>query len=365
MVSAHTSNTQQKDTTMANERLYFASDYQEGAHPDVLRRLVDTNMEATSGYGTDPYSDSARQLIRQACDCADAEVFFLVGGTQTNATCIDAMLESWQGVIAADSGHVNTHEAGAIEYGGHKVLALPADLGKLSADAVDEFCSAFEADENRDHMVAPGMVYISQPTELGTLYSLEELTALREICTRHNLMLYADGARLAYALACDENGASLADLARLCDVFYIGGTKCGCLIGEAVVIPQPGTLPHFFTVMKQHGALLAKGRTLGVQFEALFADGLYTRLGESAIRGAQRIRERLGELGVPMPIASPTNQTFCVAADVQLAQFAEHVEYSFWEHVDETHSMIRLCTSWATGDESIDRLLEELSILKG
>ena len=295
-----------------SEKLYFASDYMEGAHPAILRRLLETNLEHTAGYGLDPYSESAREKIRAACRAPGAEVFFLVGGTQTNATVIDALLRPWQGVIAAETGHISTHEAGAIEFGGHKVLTLPQREGKLSAAEVAGCIDAWQRDGNREHMVMPGMVYISQPTEYGTLYSLAELEALSAVCRKAGIPLYLDGARLAYALATPSNDTALPDIARLCDAFYIGGTKCGALFGEAVVFPKRGTAPHFFTLVKQHGALLAKGRIAGIQFDTLFTDGLYDAIGQSAIAAARRIRRALEEKGIPQAIASPTNQIFVV-----------------------------------------------------
>ena len=249
----------------AEKRLPFASDYQQGAHPRILERLAAANMEANAGYGMDVHSEDARKLIRAACNAPQAEVHFLVGGTQANAVTIDALLAQWQGVVAASSGHVSVHEAGAIEACGHKVIQLPQRDGKLEAADVDALATSWEQDENREHMVMPGLAYISQPTEYGTLYSLRELTALRAACDKHDMRLYVDGARLAYALAAPSNDVTLADLARLADAFYIGGTKCGALLGEAVVFPKPGTCPHFFTLVKRRGALLAKGMVAGIQ----------------------------------------------------------------------------------------------------
>lgn len=343
--------------------LRFNSDYMEGAHPAIVEQLVRTNLEQTEGYGLDEHSEHARELIRRACKAPEAEVWFLVGGTQTNVTCIDALLASYEGVIAADTGHVSVHEAGAVEFGGHKVLELPATDGKISAGQVDALATAWEEDGNRDHMVMPGMVYLSQPTEYGTLYSLAELEAMRTVCDRHHLRLYVDGARLAYALATPDNDVTLPDLARLCDVFYIGGTKCGCLFGEAVVIPKRGLVPHFFTLMKQHGALLAKGRLLGVQFEALFErveDGktLYEHVGEPAIHAADRIRECFRSRGVELYLDSPTNQTFIVVPDGELPWYAERFGYDFECKPDATHTVIRFCTSWATTDEQVDALID-------
>lgn len=337
--------------------LHFASDYQEGAYPAIIERLAQTNMEQTAGYGLDEHSEHARDLIRSACACPDADAFFLVGGTQTNATVIDAMLNSWQGVVAAATGHVSLHEAGAIEWGGHKVLELPSQLGKINAAQVEQYLLAFEGDANRDHMVEPGMVYVSQPTEYGTLYSLDELEALSAVAHAHGLKFYVDGARLAYALAASQNDVGLPDLARLCDAFYIGGTKCGALFGEAVVIPQPGSIPHFFTQVKQHGALLAKGRVLGVQFEVLFEDGLYNRIGTPAIKAAERIREALDQRGYEQYIPSPTNQTFVAVGDDVLARLDGKVEYGFWEHLADGRTVIRFATSWATQPEAVDKLI--------
>ena len=339
------------------EKLYFASDYMEGAHPRLLEALTRTNMEHTTGYGEDEYCEAARENIRKACRCPGAEVRFLAGGTQANAVVIGACLRPWQGVIAAETGHVSVHEAGAIEAGGHKVLTLPQTDGKLRAADIRACAQAWRDDGNREHMVMPGMVYLSQPTELGTLYSLAELTAIHEVCEEFDLPLYVDGARLAYALACPENDAGLADLASLCDVFYIGGTKCGALLGEAVVIPREGLLPHFFTVIKQNGALLAKGRVLGVQFGALFEDGLYETIGAEAVALAGRIREALTQKGYELAFPSPTNQVFPVMNDAQLSALEGRVEYSFWERCPDGRTVIRFATSWATRAEDVERLI--------
>jgi threonine aldolase len=345
----------------ANEtKLAFASDYMEGAHPAILRRLMETNMMKTPGYGADGFSESARRKIREACQAPSAEIHFLVGGTQTNATVIDALLRSWQGVVAASTGHIATHEAGAIEFGGHKVLALPQENGKITASSVLACVEAYRRDENRDHTVMPGMVYISQPTEYGTLYSLSELTALSDVCRAYHIPLFVDGARLAYALACPANDVTLPDLARLCDVFYIGGTKCGALFGEAVVIPKHNTLPHFFTIMKQHGALLAKGRIAGIQFDTLFSDGLYSEIGRIAIDSASRIRAALLEKGYCLAFPSPTNQLFPLLENRQAERLSEKVDMSFWERVDENHVIMRLATSWATRDDDVSHLISLL-----
>ena len=335
------------------QRISFSCDYREGAHPTILQRLIETNFAQMPGYGADDYCESAREKIRAACGAPNAEVHFLVGGTQTNATVIDALLRSYQGVVAADTGHISVHEAGAIEFGGHKVLTLPHRNGKISAEQIASLLCVYEKDVNHDHTVMPGMVYLSQPTEYGTLYSREELSAISALCREKHLPLYVDGARLAYALACPENDVTLKDMAELCDIFYIGGTKCGALLGEAVVIPQPGLIPHFFTIIKQHGALLAKGRLLGLQFDTLFTDGLYQRIGEAALRAAEDIRTALRANGYQLCFASPTNQTFCLVDREQMEKLREYVDFSQWEVYDEMHTIIRFATSWATKDEDV------------
>ena len=340
-----------------SDKLFFASDYQEGAHPLILRRLAETNLVKSPGYGQDEFSEAAREKIRRACEAPEADVFFLVGGTQTNATMIDALLRPYQGVLAAESGHISTHEAGAVELGGHKVLTLPQRDGKISPVALRQALDAYRLDPTRDHMVMPGLVYLSQPTEYGTLYSRRELEEISAICRENALPLYLDGARLAYALACPENELSLPDLARLCDAFYIGGTKCGALFGEAVVVPRHGAIPHLFTIIKQHGALLAKGRIAGLQFDTLFTDGLYEELGRAGIRSAARIRAALAEKGYRLAFPSPTNQIFLLLERERAAALQERVELSFWENPDDAHSILRLCTSWATDDADVDALI--------
>ncbi len=341
-------------------RLYFASDYMEGAHPAIMKKLMETNLEKTVGYGQDPYTEDAKEKIRKACNAPEAEVFLLVGGTQTNATVIDALLKSYQGVVAADTGHIATHESGAIEFGGHKVLTVPQKDGKISAQQIEKLVKDFYDDANYEHMVMPGMVYISQPTEYGTLYSREELAALSKVCWENHLPLYVDGARLAYALASPENDVTLTDLAELSDVFYIGGTKCGALFGEAVVIPQKGRIPHFFTIIKQHGALLAKGRIAGIQFGELFTDGLYLRIGKPAMEAAEQIKDALKKYGYQLSLDTPTNQIFCIVSNEVMKKIAQEVEFGFWEKYDETHSVIRFATSWATTMEDTQKLIQIL-----
>lgn len=338
----------------------FESDYTKGAHSLILDALYKANEVHSAGYGLDEFSKSARAKIRSAAAAPDADVFFLTGGTQSNAVLIDALLQSWQGVVAASSGHINTHEAGAIEFLGHKVLILPGHFGKIRADELMSFINDFYADENHEHMVMPGMAYISQPTEYGTLYSLEELTAISKVCHEYGMPLYMDGARLAYALACPENDVTLPDIAALCDAFYIGGTKCGALFGEAVVIPKKGFVPHILTQVKQHGALLAKGFITGIQFDTLFTDDLYFRLGENAMNSASRIRKALIEKGYELVFGSPTNQIFVLLEKSQADSLSEKVSLGFWENADESHVVMRIATSWATTEAEVEYLISVL-----
>lgn len=337
--------------------LYFINDYSEGAHPQVLARLAETNLEKLDGYGDDRYSLRAKDKLRAAMGCPEAEIFLLVGGTQTNQIVLDALLKSYEGVIAAASGHVNVHEAGAIEHGGHKVLALPHTDGKLSAATVRDYLATYYADGNYDHMVFPGAVYISHPTEYGTLYTKSELAALHEVCADYHIPLYLDGARLGYGLVSEGTDVTLADVAALTDVFYVGGTKCGALCGEAVVFPHGGMPAHFLTIVKQHGALLAKGRLLGVQFDALFTDDLYLSLSRNAVETAARIRAALREKGYRLRYENPTNQTFVILENEQVKSLAAHVVLGFTEKYDDTHTVMRICTSWATAPEDVDALI--------
>lgn len=340
--------------------LYFENDYSEGAHPKILQRLMDTNMEHLSGYGSDRYTTLAKDKIRKLCNCPEAEIYFLVGGTQTNQTVIDSVLRSFEGVIAAETGHVSVHEAGAIEFTGHKVLTLPQHDGKLCARELEAYMETFLGDDSHEHMVFPGMVYISHPTEYGTLYTKDELKELSQVCRHFKLPLYIDGARLITGLACPENELSLPDIADLCDVFYIGGTKAGTLCGEAVVFTKNNTPAHFLTQIKQHGALLAKGRLCGVQFDALFTDELYKETGRNAIETAAFLREGLRKKGYTFYNSSPTNQLFLVMENSRLEELKNHVVYSFWEKADDTHTVIRFATSWATAREDVEKLLSLL-----
>ena len=341
----------------------FESDYIAGAHPEVLRKLAETNLEPLPGYGTDPYCESAKQKIRDLIGIPDADIFFLAGGTQTNAVVISTMLADYEGVIAAKTGHISTHEAGAVEYTGHEVLELPQNGGKINPDTLTGYLSAFFADENHEHMTFPGMVYLSHPTEYGTLYSKAELTAISEICRKYRLSLFLDGARLGYALMSRETDLTIADIAALCDVFYIGGTKVGALCGEAVVFTKGNMPKHFLTSVKKRGALLAKGRLLGVQFDALFTDDLYFRIGRHAVDMADRMKEIFRSHGVPFYIQSPTNQQFVVLENEQMNSLAEKIVFSFWEKKDEAHTVVRFATGWSTTENdllALDKALNEI-----
>ena len=334
----------------------FTCDYCEGAHPKILQRLLDTNMIQASGYGEDPFSSSARAKIREATCCPKADVFFLVGGTQTNATVIDSMLRGYEGVIAATSGHIAVHESGAIEFGGHKVITLPAKEGKLEAVTIEDYLKVFHADEAKDHMVLPGMVYISFPTEYGTIYSRSELEDIKEVCKRYCIPLFLDGARLGYGLQSPACDLTLPEIASLCDVFYIGGTKVGALCGEAVVFPGGNAPAHFFTTVKQHGALLAKGRLLGLQFDTLFTDGLYFEISRNAIEKAMGLKQLFLSKGIPLYIDSPTNQQFPIMTKEDLAPLEGKVLYEVWETLPDGRLVTRFATSWATSEAQIEYL---------
>lgn len=341
------------------EKLYFASDYMETGTPEILERLSALKEKKLTGYGSDEISESARNRVRAAAGVPEGDVFFLSGGTQTNAVVIDTMLRPYEGVIAAHTGHVSAHEAGAIEHGGHKVLEIPAVDGKIRAEQIAETADAYWKDENHDHLVMPAMVYISQPTEWGTLYSLKELEDISRVCREKGLALYVDGARLAYGLGAEGNDVTLPDLGRLCDAFYIGGTKCGALLGEAVVFPKKDRVPHFFTMVKQHGALLAKGWIAAIQFDTLLSGGLYEKLGRNGDRQADRIRKALDEKGYHQHVRNSTNQIFITLTKEKAKELSGKVEMGFWENKGE-QVVMRIATSWATTDEEVDRLLEML-----
>lgn len=335
--------------------IHFTCDYCEGAHPEILRRLSETNYEQMAGYGEDPYCTSAKEKIRLAIQCPSAEVYFLVGGTQTNATVIDAMLPHYAGAISVDSGHIAVHEAGAIEFCGHKVITLPAQDGKLMAEALADYLMRFYADPTWQHVAQPGMVYISYPTEWGTIYSKQELTALYAQCRKYGLPLFIDGARLGYGLAAAHD-LTFVELAQLCDVFSIGGTKVGALCGEAVVFPRGNAPKNFFSIVKQHGALLAKGRLLGIQFDTLFTDNLYFRISEGAVKRAMRLREIFAAKGSPFFYDSPTNQQFPILSQEQITLLKENVAFEVWEERPDHTFLTRFATSWATPDEHLEQL---------
>lgn len=337
--------------------LYFDTDYMEGAHPEVMRRLMETNLEHTVGYGQDKYSKEAKEKIREACGAPEAYVQFMVGGTQTNATVIDALLHRHEGVLAASTAHINVHESGAVEHSGHKVLTLPSHCGKVDPTEVENWISEFYRDDTYEHMVAPGMLYITQPTEYGTMYSLSELETLSGICHKYDIPLYLDGARLGYALASESADFTLKDIARLCDVFYIGGTKVGAMFGEAVVAANPNRLPHFFPLVKQHGALMAKGRLQGIQFCTLFTDNLYVKIASHAVRLAQKLRNAFMEKGYKMAIDSPTNQQFVTLPNYKMDELLQYASFELWGPRGESETTVRFVTSWATSEEDVDTFI--------
>ena len=337
--------------------ILFCSDYQEGAHPAIMAYLASINFTQNPGYGTDDICQSAAALIKAKCHCEGADVHFLVGGTQTNTTVISAALRPHQGVLCAHTGHINVHETGAIEAAGHKVLAVNSTDGKITAEQVEREVS-LQADF--EHTVKPGMVYISFSTEVGTLYTLAELTALRRACDKHRLYLFLDGARLGYGLCGEGNDVSLQDIARLCDVFYIGGTKVGALFGEAVVITNPALKPDFRYFIKQRGGLLAKGWLLGAQFLPLFQEDRYLAIAAHAQKMAIKVRDALRLLHIPFLIDSPTNQQFPILQDEVLQKLSDKYAFSFWEKTDDTHTAVRICTSWATREEDVEALIRDL-----
>jgi threonine aldolase len=334
----------------------FESDYLEGCCPQILEALRETNLEQTLGYGEDPHCARAADLIRSVFGCPDAEVHFLVGGTQTNATVIASQLRPHQGVVCAASGHINVHETGAVEQSGHKILALPAVDGKISAAQVRALLEAHRRDFSREHTVQPGMVYISFPTELGTVYSKQELEALHAVCREWDIPLFVDGARLGYGLEAAGVDVQPRDLARLCDIFYVGGTKQGALFGEAVVFTRSALAKDFRYLIKQHGGMLAKGRLLGLQYEVLMRDGLYFELARHADRMADRIRAAFAARGIPFLVENTTNQVFTILPTAALAPLAEQFGFELWQEVDEAHAGVRFCTSWATPESAVEAL---------
>lgn len=342
------------------DKIRFECDYGEGAHQKILDRLAETNLVQTPGYGMDLFCKSAAEKIRKLCGNDRAEVHFLVGGTQANLTVVSAILRPHQGVVAAATGHINVHETGSIEACGHKVLAVQEKEGKLDAGQIRKLCADHWADADHEHTVQPGMVYISFPTEYGTLYSRQELQEISAACREYHLPLFIDGARLGYGLMSEKNDVSLRELASLCDVFYIGGTKVGALFGEAVVIMNPQLAGDFRYLIKQRGGMLAKGRLLGLQFDTLLEDGLYFEIAAKADRLAMKLRRALEQKGYPLLVDSYTNQQFPILSDEKIAQLSEKYVFSMWEKTDDSHTAVRFCISWATREESVDALIEEL-----
>jgi len=338
----------------------FTCDYTEGAHPLILQRLVETNLIQEDGYGEDSFCLSAKQKILSALQCPQAKIYFLTGGTQANSTVIDAMLRSYEGVVAPQTGHIAVHEAGAVEFSGHKVLTVPQHHGKMDPEELHAFLAAFHADPTAPHMVYPGMVYMSFPTEYGTLYSKQELTRIYAICKEFGAKLFIDGARLGYGLQSDSADITLPELARLCDAFTIGGTKVGALCGEAVIFPTGEAPEHFFTIIKQHGALVAKGRLLGVQFDTLFTDGLYFKIARNAIERAMELKKAFIDAGYRMYIDSPTNQQFPILSDEQIGKLKGKVKFEIWEPLPDGKCVTRFATSWATPAQNIVKLKELL-----
>lgn len=339
-----------------NTKLHFDTDYMRGAHPAIMKRLLETNMLQTPGYGADKFSRRAKDLIKQACDTPDAKVILLVGGTQTNSTVIDGVLDRHEGVLCAETGHINVHEAGAIEATGHKVLTLPSHQGKIDPREAREYIEAFYADDTYEHMVAPGMIYISYPTEYGTLYSKEELEKLFRLCREFGLKLFIDGARLGYGLAA-QSSVTLKDIASLCDVFYIGGTKVGALFGEAVVIPEGNLIKKEIPIIKQHGALLAKGRLLGIQFETLFTDNMYVNIARNAVVTAMKLKDGFIKKGFKPYIDSPTNQQFFELPNNLIDNLLQGATFEFWGPRGKETSVVRFVTDWATTQSDVDNLL--------
>ena len=334
----------------------FECDYNNGAHPKVLENLVKYNDAKPTPYGFDEFSERAKQRIREAIGMPDAQIFFLTGGTQTNATTIDSMLYQYEGVICVGSGHINVHEAGAVEFTEHKIITIADNNGKMEAKTLDKYLDDYMHDGNKDHAVHPGLVYITFPTELGTLYTAKELNDLYQVCQQYEIPPYIDGARLGYGLMADDCDITLPYLARHCDVFYIGGTKIGALCGEAVVFTNRQAHKHFFSIQKQHGAVIAKGALIGLQFEALFTDDLYFKLSRHAIEMAMQMKQIFQEKGCEFFIDSPTNQQFVILPNETVERLAGHIEFTHWGKADIHHTICRFVTSWATTQEEIDEL---------
>ena len=340
--------------------LYFGNDYIKGTHKSILEGIIKTNDESLVGYGLDKYTESAKNKIRKACKKEKAEVFFLTGGTQTNAIVINSLLKSYEGVISVDTGHINTHEAGAIEFTGHKVLNISNHNGKMDALELKNYLEEYHSDKNNEHMVYPGMVYISYPTEYGTLYTKDELNKISEICRKYKIPLFLDGARLGYGLMSEGNDVDLPFISEVCDVFYIGGTKVGAMFGEAVVFPKGNSPTRFVSIIKQEGGLLAKGRFLGIQFDILFTNNLYFEISKHGVKMAQLLRDKLKDKGYNFLLKSPTNQQFVIIENKKMEELSKKVHFSFWEKYDENKTIIRFATSWATTEEEINDLIKLL-----
>lgn len=338
----------------------FECDYEEGMHPKILEKIIETNLEQTPGYGNDEYCMSAIRKIKTVCNNQNIDVHFLVGGTQTNKIVIDSILKPYQGVICADIGHINVHETGAIESTGHKILVLKSNNGKITAEQIKKVYNEHFNSELREHMVQPGMVYITNPTEIGTIYKKQELEEISRVCKEYNLPLYMDGARIGYGLMSYENDLLMSDIANYCDVFCIGGTKVGAMFGEAVVISNENLKKDFRYMMKNGGGLLAKGRFLGIQFDTLFTDNLYFEISRYAIDMAMKLKNELIKKGYRFKYDSNTNQQFPLISNEKLQELSQNFTYDYWEKYDENNSVIRICTSWATREENIQKLLEIL-----
>lgn len=344
-------------------KISFENDYSEGAHSAIMKRLLETNLEQTTGYGNDDYSKQAKEKIKQACQKEEVDVHFAVGGTQANIIVISSILRTHEGVLSATTGHIEENETGAIEATGHKVLTLETDNGKITAAQVDTYVTAYKNDEGNEHSVKPGMVYISHPTETGTLYTKKELAKLSEVCKKHALPLFVDGARMGYGIQ-DTSDVALPDFAAYADVFYIGGTKCGALFGEAIVITNKELSVDFRAIIKQKGGLLAKGRLLGIQFDTLFTDNLYKDICQEAISFAKDIADVCKENNIELAYESPTNQQFIIVSTKEAAKLREKYVFETWRVLEDDKEMIRLCTSWATTKENVDALLADLRELR-
>ncbi len=340
----------------------FNNDYCRGAHPEILKALSETNEEAFPGYGLDPMCEEAARLIQNAMGC-NVPIHFLVGGTQVNSTAIVSVLRPYEEVVCADIGHIAVHETGAIEHGGHKVHTLPAKDGKITAEQVRQVAESYRISDLKEHITKPAMVYISYPTEYGTLYSRQELTEISDVCGEYGMVLYVDGARMAYGLGAPASDLTLHDFAELTDMFTIGGTKCGALFGEALVIPNRQLNDGFRACMKQNGGLLAKGWLLGLQYKTLFTEGLYMEIGRSSVEKAFTVRKAFEDAGIPVYLDSPTNQQFFVLTDAQVKELDQQFYTEFWERVDDNHQVIRLCTSWGTSEEAIQELCKAVKAL--